>query len=180
MTRDTFQFDEPNGEQGIGEGAYITAEINSRRYYCVLIDQDTLRAASILHLQDEASGLDLNKRMEALFSQKQASAPLDTKSDRQPKRRKVQTGDGDLREVEKFRYVEGSPQTQGFRILLATYIGVEAAAEGSAKSVSSIKAACDQGGDFVGDYYYQYQVRFLGYLLGLINSPTGMMVTASR
>jgi hypothetical protein len=179
----------------IGEGAYIAAEINSRRYYGVLIDQDSLRAASILHLQDEASGLELNKRMEALLgNKKQAAAAADvppgttstTAMARPSKRSKMQapaaataetapTATGYLRGVQKFRYVPGSSSlvatdntksqtnhqtTPGYRILLATYCDIEAAAETSDQNMAvAIQTACERGGDFVGDYYYQYQVR---------------------
>jgi hypothetical protein len=189
VIRETFQFDGPNGEQGIGEGGYITAEINSRLYYGVLIDQDSLCAASVLHLQDEASGLDLNKRMEALLGQKKQAAaaapPINTtmveRPSKRPKRDQTtaaaaaattgtSTVTTDLRGVQKFRFVPGSSawttdtknpknQTMGYRMLVATYSDVEAAAEGSDQSMAAIQTACEQGGDFVGAFYYQYQVR---------------------
>jgi hypothetical protein len=205
VIRETFQFDQPKMNAGvqessaIGEGAYIAAEINSRRYYGVLIDQDSLRAASILHLQDEASGLELNERMESLLGNKKqaaataAVAPPGTTSTastaRPSKRSKMQpptaaatavaetapTATGYLRGVQKFRYVPGSScfvaadntksptncqTTPGYRILLATYCDIEAAAETSDQNMAAaIQTACERGGDFVGDYYYQYQVR---------------------
>jgi hypothetical protein len=173
----------------IGEGAYIAAEINSRRYYGVLIDQDSLRAASILHLQDEASGLELNKRMEALLGNKKqaAAAAVETTAMTRPSKRSkmqapaaataetVPTATGYLRGVQKFRYVTGSSSlvaadntklptnndtTPGYRILLATYCDIEAAAETSDQNMAAaIQTACERGGDFVGDFYYQYQVR---------------------
>jgi hypothetical protein len=196
VIRETFQFDEPNGEQGIGEGGYITAEINSRLYYGVLIDQDSLRAASILHLRDEASGLDLNKRMEAKLGQKKQAAaaapPITTTMTERPSKRPkmdrttaaaavatMSTVTTDLRGVQKFRYVPASSsltantknrkdEALGYRMLLATYSDVEAAAEGSDQSMAAIQTACEQGGDFVGAFYYQYQVRIWVHIFDLL------------
>jgi hypothetical protein len=54
-----------------GEGCYVTATLNNRRFYGVLIDQVALKSASLLHFQEEASGLDLNRRMLALSQQQQ-------------------------------------------------------------------------------------------------------------
>jgi hypothetical protein len=54
-----------------GEGCYVTATLNKRRFYGVLIDQVALKSASLLHFQEEASGLDLNRRMLALSQQQQ-------------------------------------------------------------------------------------------------------------
>lgn len=163
VVRETFPFEEPNGVAGVGEGGYITAEVNAKRYYGVLIDQETLRAASLLHIQDEASGLDLNKRMEALAAEREAEKSPSQK--RKSKRQKVDaskdTTSTDTREVEKFRFVpRSSPSVPGYRILLATFNGIDAASEGNKEYFNLIKSACDRGGNFVGDFYYQYRVRY--------------------
>jgi hypothetical protein len=63
-------------------------------------------------------------------------------------------------QVQKFRYVEGNGDpSQGYRELLATFANVSAAAEDDAQRTMQIEAACQSGGDFVGDYYFQYEVR---------------------
>jgi len=59
-----------NGENKAGEGCYISATIHNRRYYGVLIDQASLKAASMLHFQDKAAGLELNRKIEYLKAQK--------------------------------------------------------------------------------------------------------------
>jgi hypothetical protein len=67
------------------------------------------------------------------------------------------------RPVQKFRFVgpvknEARPAL-GYRVLLATYADVSAAAEDDSEKMKLIDKACQSGGGFVGDYYYQYEVR---------------------
>ena len=50
----------------VGEACYVAATVQNRRYYGVLVEQDALQAPSVLHWQDEATGLELNRRMRAL------------------------------------------------------------------------------------------------------------------
>jgi hypothetical protein len=49
-----------------GEGCYVSATVHNNRYYGVLVEQSALKAASLLHFQDEANSLDLNRRMKML------------------------------------------------------------------------------------------------------------------
>ena len=46
-----------------------------------------------------------------------------------------------------------------YRVLLATYADIDAASEDDVEKGKKIEAACKAGGDFVGGYYYQYEVR---------------------
>lgn len=65
------------------------------------------------------------------------------------------------RQVQKFRYhpaEANANEAGGYRTLLATYADIGAAAEDDPIKVERIKAACHAGGNFVGDYYYQYEV----------------------
>lgn len=57
--------------------------------------------------------------------------------------------------VQKLRYV-GEP-LPGYRELLATYASVEEASEDDADKARQIEEACQSGGDFVGDRYYQFE-----------------------
>ena len=67
------------------------------------------------------------------------------------------------RQVQKFRYVEpqniSNSKDLGYRILLATFADIGAAAEDDAEKRKQIENACEAGGGFVGKYYYQYEVR---------------------
>ena len=167
----------------VGDGCYVTATVNNKRYYGVLIDQAALKAASLLYFQDEASGLDLNRRMKALNRDTGEShpserldlepAPGDESSYNAASRKRIKMeesspvvkgGTGTGRQVQKFRYVE--PETnggssQGYRLLLATYADTMAAAEDDVEKASQIETACQSGGKFVGNHYYQYEVRVL-------------------
>jgi hypothetical protein len=60
--------------------------------------------------------------------------------------------------------VEGTNgDNSGYRILLATFADLEAAAEDDDERSNAIEAACQSGGDFVGNYYYQYEVSIESY-----------------
>lgn len=65
----------------------------------------------------------------------------------------------------KFRYVESvgiqKPNANSdYRVLLATYANVDAASEGDPKRAHAISNACVSGGDFVDDFFYQFEGRF--------------------
>jgi [histone H3]-N6,N6-dimethyl-L-lysine4 FAD-dependent demethylase len=60
-----------NNHKAAGEGCFVSATVQNKRYYGVLIDQASLKAASHLWFEDEASSLDLNRRMKILKSQQQ-------------------------------------------------------------------------------------------------------------
>lgn len=179
-----------------GEGCYVSTTIQNRRYYGVLVDQASLKAASLLYFQDEASGLDLNRKMEFLIQQQkqQRTSAVDdvviANGDRpadvvpQPKNQNesqriglsadiadmtsadtvlVSQTSGIANQVQKFRYVSpvknGRQSTQGYRLLLATYSDVTAAAEDNPQRSRLIYSACQSGGNFVGEYFYQFEVR---------------------
>jgi len=62
------------------------------------------------------------------------------------------------RQVQKLSYhAEGD-----YRNLIATYMNIEAAAEDSPERSDAIRKACQNGGGFVGKYYYQYEVSGSG------------------
>jgi hypothetical protein len=167
----------------VGDGCYVSATVNNKRYYGVLIDQVALNAASSLYFQDESSGLDLNRRMSVLLDLSKSNIqPSDPPPSEDRKRPAVDDGeneskrikqeslsstlsslDGIARQVQKFRYVapqetNGDLAARGYRLLLATYADVLAAADDDADRACMIEAACLSGGDFVGGCYYQYEV----------------------
>jgi hypothetical protein len=150
----------------------------------VLIDQAALKAASLLHFQDEAGGLDLNRRMRALNDQveeqggpppngtgtgdkRMASDDLDDNNRKRQKSELTSVSSNSalspetksIQQVQKFRYIEGTTSSQGYRLLVATYADVDAASEEDPDKAKEIEAACVAGGNFVGRYYYQYEVR---------------------
>jgi len=176
----------------------VSATVHNRRYYGVLIDQAALKAASLLHFQDEASGLELNRKMKELLQYQQQAEPQvaaqingqvdNTNGDRkrpadnnfqgvESSKRQRQDATPDTansgpsagnvsHSVQKFRYV-GPTQNKaqpllGYRVLLATYADVSAAAEDDSEKMNLIGKACQSGGGFVGEYYYQYEVRTFG------------------
>lgn len=191
-------------ERKAGEGCYVSGTIHSKRYYGVLIDQASLKAASMLHFEDEAAGLELNRKMEYQLEQnrmtklapneslnKEDSEDYDRKrpAEQNHPSKRLCLGDPTVPDaaitsakiakfnalalqlsnqsipVQKFRYIEsqknGGQGSPGYRILLATYVDERAAADDDPEKLERIKTACQIGGDFVGDHYYQYQVRVL-------------------
>jgi len=64
------------------------------------------------------------------------------------------------RQVQKFRYVEENSKIAigGYREIIATYADVLAASEDDRKRAWLIQEACESGGNWVGKYYYQYEV----------------------
>lgn len=185
---ESFVLGNPNGstdEAMVGEGCYVSTTLNNRRYYGVLIDQAALQAASMLHFQEEARGLDLNRRMKALQGQgsnggmsesdsidRKGPAAAGSPGGQSKKRPRSPTptkalSNGNIkldlethgpRPVQKFRYhADGN---SGYRVLLATYADVQAAAEGDPNKIKLIDDACQSGGNFIGEYYYQFEVSF--------------------
>ena len=72
--------------------------------------------------------------------------------------------DGPKEQVQKFRYVEGTNgDNSGYQIFLTTFADLEAAAEDDDERLNAIEAACQSGGDFVRNYYYQYEVSIESY-----------------
>ena len=167
------------------------------------MEQSALKAASILHFQNEASSLDLNRRMKMLQESQansneddtqaepaegndedrrrsaeeedsQAKCAMDTEEDRkrpaetaedEPSLKRLKVTDAPtekaretvLQTIQKFRYVDGEGSLPGYRILLATYANVQAASEDDAEKEQQIEKVCQEGGGFVGSYYYQYE-----------------------
>lgn len=175
------------GERKAGEGCYVSTTIHNRRYYGVLIDQAALKAASMLHFQNEAAGFELNRKIELLkqqnLEQKQSvadqerHADFDASFDYGKKRTRLAECDAKIiggkssigrRPVQKFRYVnpvpanEKAPAMPGYRILLATYADATVAADDDPENANLIEAACQAGGGYVGtQHYYQYEVGFI-------------------
>jgi hypothetical protein len=196
-------------DRKVGEGCYVSTTIHNRRYYGVLIDQVSLKAASMLFFQDEASGLDLNRKMELLLKEQQPANTMENGNDskkrfadddpeefknaaKRPRldpapdtNRSSQTDVSmkkssvpvnhkkeSTRPVQKFRYVMpeipktndpgGLSKSLGYRVLLATYVDVSAAADDDPEQTRLIQSACQSGGNFVGQYYYQYEVSCSG------------------
>ncbi|GKY98191.1 hypothetical protein MPSEU_000776900 [Mayamaea pseudoterrestris] len=147
---DTFTFKHPDdGDSQIaGEGAYISATLNSRRYYGMLVDQSTLKAASLLHLQQEAAGLDLNRRIMSLM-------PSEIQH-QQTSSEHFNLNGFTNKQVQKFRFIRANGTSPGYRELLATYADAAAAAEDNSDKEALIKNACAAGGNFVGSYYFQF------------------------
>lgn len=170
-------------ERKAGEGCYVSTTIHNRRYYGVLVDQATLKTASLLYFQDEASGLDLNRKMEYLirkrrqdeidYSNEEDDYITDLETQTKKPRLEVVSSSGNVattpptsftnsRQVQKFRYVQstgaGFKANSGYRLLLATFANVEAASEDDTEKLAEIELACRSGGNYVGKYFYQYEV----------------------
>ena len=62
------------------------------------------------------------------------------------------------KQVQKFKYVYPTKKTLGYRVILATYANVLEAAGEDEDLLKRMKAACDEGGNWVGKLYYQYEV----------------------
>lgn len=179
----------------VGEAAYIAATIQNKRYHGILVESQALQAASLLHSQDQAQGLELNRRMQALqpHSSSEILPPsndiqVDPSSDEtiveatpssdttDPSSRKRPRNDESKeaedrttattttteqaappdRPIQKFVYEAATK----LRRLVATFGNVAVAADGTDGALpTSIREACQNGGGFVGRYYYQYEVR---------------------
>jgi hypothetical protein len=128
---ENFYFQGSNDES-IGEGCYISTTVNNKRYYGVLISQDSLKEASDLHFKNEAASLALNTRMLNLRrNQILQGQPEDDEHDVE-------------KQVQKFKYVDATAKTLGYRVILATYANVQEAAHDDNLMLQQIKSACDK------------------------------------
>jgi hypothetical protein len=259
-----------------GDGCYVSATVQNRRYYGVLVDQAALKTASELFFQNEAESLQLNRRMKLLYQQQQQQKKEKKKQDdnnndhdhdderKRPgketkasspvrqvdQKRKadetatssshttaISTKEGSLlktrqepsivsppvelddhgengdrkrarllvhnngdeprnesaltpaamknpptttsvipsRPVQKFQYLpppstaatysvtteggDDEAKGPGYRVLLATYADLPAAVQDVPTRARAVENACQAGGGFVGDFYYQYEVN---------------------
>ncbi|KAI2505749.1 hypothetical protein MHU86_8711 [Fragilaria crotonensis] len=150
-----------------GDGYYVSATNNSSRYYGLLVSKEALKAASILHFHAESESLDLNRRMKLLKERQESTVDTDRgdSAEHVAKRQKVDDNGSvpacigtDSLVVQKFQYVPSANDTDpGYRILIATYVNVAAAAEGDSSRAEAISKACNAGGAFVGEYYYKHE-----------------------
>lgn len=73
MIEEPFALYKPSGgseeDRKAGDGCYVSATVQNRRYYGLLVDQEALKSASLLWFEDEAGSLDLNRRMKMLRAQ---------------------------------------------------------------------------------------------------------------
>lgn len=162
---ETFQFAGcgKNGKSGtIGDGYYVSTTINRKRYYGVLIPQEALKQASDIFFQDEALSLEINKRM-AFLQQKQTSIKNEQDSRKGKKHdcgNQVSNQNFDeTQQVQKFKYCHETKNTSGYRVILATFANILEASNGDHTLFEKIKVACDEGGNWVGEHYYQYEVK---------------------
>ena len=192
---------EQNGSNHVGDGCYVSATVHNNRYYGVLVEQSVLKTASLLHFQDEASSLDLNRRMKMLQDtssqainaeegaedRKRPAEPSNVESEPDLKRVKLESEslNGALakpavpRTIQKFRYVDGTGDLPGYRILLATYASVEAASEDDSEKEKKIEEACQAGGGFIGQYYFQYEVMSNALETSTLDKPTDIGMRTS-
>jgi len=163
---EVFQFASgKNEESAVGDGYYVSTTINRKRYYGVLISQDALKQASDIFFQDEALSLEINKRM--AFLQQRHMSPIDNDDDDDDVKgknsnscQKVSHKEfNETYQVQKFKYYKETKNTSGYRVILATYANVLEASHGDDELFDKIKSACDEGGNWVGRYYYQYEVK---------------------
>ena len=103
------------------------------------------------------------------LSSKRSSEAMDTvNTGKQSKRARLesrthQNGLFEEKAVQKFKYVEGSGDLPGYRILVATFSNSEEAGCGDTAKAQAIEKACKSGGVFLegtsnDSYYYQYEV----------------------
>jgi hypothetical protein len=211
----SFSGGDSEDDRKAGDGCYVSALVQNRRYYGLLVDQEALKNASLLWFQEEAASLDLNRRMKMLRSEASCDGLGRTSgipptngskdgNDEGKKRAPTYDQEGDAkrikldsaaeplpmavpsaasavpdqagssvspqtpvasahkRQVQKFRYVEPkemeNSKDQGYRVLLATFADIAAASEDDPEKGKLIEDACQAGGGFVGNYYYQYEV----------------------
>jgi hypothetical protein len=154
-----FQFAGGKNGDSVGDGYYVSTTINRKRYYGVLISQEALRQASDIFFQDEALSLEINKRM-AFLQQKQISPEHedDTKGKNNFCIKLDNKKIDETHQVQKFKYCDETTSTSGYRVILATYANILEASNGDDELFEKIKVACDEGGNWVGKYYYQYEV----------------------
>jgi len=170
----------------VGQGCYISCTTsNNKRFYGVMVEQSALQAASDLFMSDQVSGLDLNQRMETLMSQRLkvqggeshqsyngshtkggesvpavSQALISGSSNTLKSSSSRGTVVVESRKVEQYQYVPKNDKFPGCRNLLATYANVSAAAQFDTEKELRVKEACDNGGNYVDEFYFQYQVPY--------------------
>ena len=151
-----------------GEGCYISTTIHNKRYYGVLISQDSLKEASELHFMEEAKSLNLNRRMVDLRDvhgsvhdnngdgngNDNNEGVGGTMGNTVGENQNQKQGQGQKqRQVQKFKYVDATKKTTGYRVILATYANLEEAASGYGygngngngnRMLDEIKSACEK------------------------------------
>ena len=160
-----------NGEEEVGEGCYISGIIGGKKYYGILIEQGALSAATDMFFKSEGRSLEMNRRMMTLRDQKvskknEGGDAKDGNVEGPAKKARIEKAPENSKEakkqVQKFRYVESSKMDElggpGYRDLIATYADENAASEDNEDKAAKIKEACDIGGNYVEDYYYQYEM----------------------
>ena len=151
---ETFHF--LNKEGDVMESTYyVSAEINHKKYYGVLIPQDVLVNASDLHFESEGNSLAINRRMGALRAPEVSKDEGEEHRDNVSKRPSYDAS----RQVQKFKYVEPTKNTTGYRLILATYANLWEASGEDMDVFMKIKGE-------VKSFYVFVDVRYL-----LPNSP---------
>jgi len=183
----TFSVPNDDNTDQAGEGCYVSCTMHGRRYYGILIEQSVLKKATDVYFKSEASSLDLNRRMMSLKNKKSGEPPTkrvkkEVNSDGKDvgsvtdhnlsssSLTKVISGTKNCksgrvlvtRRVEKYRHVDPIDDADelggGYRILSGCFLDLDAASEGNIEKGNLILEACESGGNFVGDYFYQYEL----------------------
>ena len=139
-------------------------------------------------LQD--SEVNDNAAEESVEDRKRPAEPFNVESEPDLKRVKLESeslGDAPAklaaaavpRTIQKFRYVDGAGDLPGYRILLATYASVEAASEDDSEKEQKIEEACQAGGGFIGQYYFQYEVVSNALETSKLDKPTDIGMRTS-
>ena len=123
---------------------YVSAEINHKKYYGVLIPQEVLVNASDLHFEGEGMSLAINRRMEVLRTPEESKDEIKEQQDNVSKQPSF---DGS-RQVQKFKYVEATKNTTGYRVILATYANLWEASGENIDMFNKIKGEFKSFHDF--------------------------------
>ena len=153
----------------MGEGCYASIQIGAYKYYGILIEHSALSAATELYFDNEATSLELNTRMANLKGQKamEENSSKRARIDSAAMQPSVEAGNEDLmkddntKQIQKFQYLTSSEGEDGpgYRDLIATYANANAACENNYLRKKIIEEACENGGNFVGNFYYQYEIN---------------------
>jgi len=172
-------------EDAVGEGCYISVTIGARKFFGILVEHSAMLEATNIYFESEVSSLEINRKMRNLKDQQQLDLDYDNVNETSFK--KARTGDeckgsaimdssveivgdydlskrrSDKKQVQKFQYVTsrsvGESDGPGYRDLVATYADPSAASEDDAEKEFRIEEACENDGNFVGDFYYQYEIK---------------------
>ena len=162
-----------------GHGCYVSCTAHGKRYYGVLIEQAALKSASdlffrieILLCQQKQQQMDDDDTGAAVVDHHPNSSgpPAAKRFKKSNDNSKISNEKSKL--VEQFRYVpQINAQTPGYRILVATYADVDAAAQFDASKADEIRRACESGGNWVTISSSQ-QRRRNGYFITNTKSAT--------